>query len=223
MQSKSTLLILTFCFYFYGCAGYKFRVADNPFAQYGINSVAVPMFLNNSNIPRIGVNLSHEIIKVLDDYPALKLYPGEYLEADGILLGIIDSKKTHEETFQVANRTFTDGKQKESLGSRRQFYIPSNIKYSATLQLILIRHPTGDDVKLAKSDLRAYLQSGPKIVFNETFTLDATYDLSISENNSPDDGGVVNATKNSYALEYSLKGLAVATAQNVRRVLLDAF
>jgi len=181
------------------------------------------MFLNNSNIAHVGTSLSREIIKVLDDYPALKLYPGEYLEADGILLGIIDSKKSQTESFQVANRTFTDGKQKESLGDRRQFYLPSSIKYAATLRLILIRHPSGSDVKMAQSDLRAYLQTGPKIVFNETFDLAGTYDLSISENNSPDDGGVVNATKNRYALENNLQSLAVATAQNVRRVLLDAF
>jgi hypothetical protein len=199
------------------------RVTDNPFAQYGINTVAVPMFLNNSNIPRIATSLSNEIIKVLDDYSALKLYPGEFISADGILLGIIDSKRSQKETFQVSNRIFTEGKQKESLGDRRQFYIPSSIKYEATLRLILIRNPSGDDVKLARSNLRAYLQTGPKIVFNETFPLNGVYDLNIAENNSPDDGGVVNGTKNRYALENSLNGLAVATAQNVRRVLLDAF
>ncbi len=72
------------------CAGYRFQEKNNPFAQYGVKSISVPMFYNHSLFPNISAPMTKEVYQMLSSFSGLKLSSG-HEEADAVLVGIITS------------------------------------------------------------------------------------------------------------------------------------
>ncbi|MFN8369170.1 MAG: hypothetical protein U0T83_00940 [Bacteriovoracaceae bacterium] len=83
---KYTLLILTLTLTYIlnSCSGYKFINRSNPLAQYGIHSIAIPMFQNTSNVPNVSGVVTKEIVTLLSQFSELRVYPGEWTDADAI-------------------------------------------------------------------------------------------------------------------------------------------
>ncbi len=50
------------------CSGYRFQSKSNPFAQYGIRSISVPMFYNKSNFADVSGPFTREIYKTLLEF-----------------------------------------------------------------------------------------------------------------------------------------------------------
>ena len=72
------------------CAGYRFQDKENPFKQYGIRSLSIPMFFNQSSHSNISGMFTKEIYKMISEFDNLKVYGGGS-SGDAVLIGIIES------------------------------------------------------------------------------------------------------------------------------------
>ena len=79
----AVMTILSSCFV--SCAWYKFRVVDNPLAQYNIHTLSIPMFFNRSALPNLAGPLTKEISLLMTEFPHLRVYPGTGEKTDAIL------------------------------------------------------------------------------------------------------------------------------------------
>lgn len=213
------LILLTFS----GCSGYRFKEISNPFKNYGISSVSVPMFVNQSILPRINVPLTKEIFAILLSYPGLKVHAGENKSADALLLGVVSSGGRRKEVFKTTGRIFTEGLVQESLGERQPFYLPIQTEYGANLQLVLVRKPTKSLVNLIRGKMGKHLVKNSKIIFNETLSLNKSFTRRLYDNLSVDKGGVVNFSQNLGNFEKSMSELAKNAAIQFDQEVLDAF
>lgn len=213
----SILLVLS------SCAGYQVKYQDNPFREHGVNSVSIPIFLNKSIIPNIAGPLTKEIIKSLTDYTTLGIYSGFSKTADAVLIGIVTSGKKRDEVFKNTGTTYTDSDLKESIGSREDFYVPTSNSYHASLQLILIKKPTKQDIELMNSRFSSYMSQHPRVLFSETITLSGSYSKIVNSNVSLDGGGVVNFTQSKQNFQKSIQSLAESAASSFREEILYAF
>ncbi len=209
--------------FFSGCGGYHPVDQQNPLLPYGIRSISIPMFINQTSFADVSGPMTKEIAKVLHHYPGLRVYAGEYVQADAILIGVIKSKDHYDQAAFSDAKKFTTDKLKDSIGARKDFYIPSNSRYQLHLELTLIKDPSVADRLLLETDLKKYLSRHPKIIFNESLELNGSYDRIIMPNTAPDDGGVVNYSQNVALFKKSIDGLASDAANNFKEVILNAF
>lgn len=207
-------------FLFVSCAGYHVSYKDNPLLSYDIRSVAVPMFVNRSVFPHVGALMTQEIVTVLNQYHDLEVIPGESFKTDAVLLGVVDSKEKIREAMRAKSTEFTDGK--TSLGGRPDFYYPSEVSYDLTLNLILVKRPSKEELELFKTDLAAYLNLHPKVIINETIALSGSFQR-VANDRGTGLGGDVNYVKNEGIFEKSLQDVARNAAINFRDLILNAF
>lgn len=205
---------------FVSCAGYHVSYKDNPLLSYDIRSIAVPMFVNRSVFPHAGALITQEIVAVLGQYQDLKVVTGENFQTDAILLGVVDSKEKLKDAMKAKSTEFTNSK--ESLGSRPDFYYPSEIGYDLTLNIILIKRPSKDELELFKTDLGAFLNMHPKVIINETMPLSGSFQK-IANDTGTNLGGEVNYVKNEGIFEKSLQDVARTAASNFKDLILNAF
>ena len=213
-----SLLLPTFLFV--SCAGYHVSYNDNPLLSYDIRSVAVPMFVNRSVFPNAAPLITQEIVGVLNQYHDLKVVAGESFETDAILLGIVDSREKMSEAMKATATEFSDGK--ASIGNRPDFYYPSEISYELSLNVIIIKRPTKEELELFKTDLGAYLNLHPKVIINENLSLAGSFQK-VANDKGYKLGGDVNYVKNEGIFEKSLQDVARNAAINFRDLILNAF
>ena len=206
-----------------GCSGYHFVRKSNPFRVYDIESIAVPYFLNKSSLSGISGPMTREITSLLESYPDLRVYSGERRKVDGVLVGIIESRKRRREVTPNSSHQFTSGELKDSIGERRGFYITQRVQVNARLRLVLIRNPTPEDIEIITSDAGRFIKGHPKVIFDETISVQTDINHVISENLSLDSGGVVNFTKNRKSMEVGMQQLAIQARNNLKQEILDAF
>lgn len=218
---KKLLLILSL--FLSSCAGYQYEYQDNPFASYDVKSVSIPAFLNKSLIPNISAKMTSSISEVISQNTTLKIYSGNHDDSDATLIGIITSSTRRNDFFKTTKTTLIDKGAAASIGSRREFYLPSETTFDINLYLILIKKPTKSDFALIKKDFLPYLNQHPKVIFTKSIDLTHTYSRVLNSNVGPDDGGVVNATKNREILNKSVESMASSAATNFRETVLNAF
>lgn len=206
-----------------GCAGYHTVDHRNPLFRYGVKSISIPMFVNQTSYSGVNAPFTREIARILHSYPDLQVYSGEKLQADAILIGVIKGEDKLVDGQESTTKRFTNDTLKDSIGNRKQFYLPSNTTYKLSLELTLIKDPTPLDYKLIQTDLKKYMSRHPKVIFNESLALNGSFDRVILGNTAPDDGGVVNYTQNKALFDKSIDTLAKNAAQNFKDVILNAF
>ncbi len=217
MKGSRIFLLLLFLM-LSSCAGYHVSFKDNPLLSYDIRSISVPMFVNRSVFPNAAAPMTQEIILLLNQYQDLKVVPGESLETDAILLGIIDSKQKLHDAVTVKTKVYTDGK--KSLGQRPDFYYPSELNYDLSVRYILIKRPSREELTLFQSDIGKFLTLHPKAIINEVISLRGSYQRIA---NSATDGGDVNGVKNIAIFEKSFAEMSRTAALNFRDLILNAF
>ncbi|ATH08849.1 hypothetical protein BIY24_13095 [Halobacteriovorax marinus] len=210
-----TLLAL---FLLSSCAGYQFRYQNNPFAAYGINSIAIPNFLNKSLVPNASTPFTESISSVLSQNTTLKIHSGNSTRADATLIGIISSLDRKSSFNQTTGRTLI-----EDRGGRRDFYAPNQTSYKMTLNIILIKKPTQLDLQLINKDFLPYLDKHPKVVFSKVINLSTSYTRFLSLSSGPDGAGVTNATQNREIFNKSVESLASSAGSTFRETVLNAF
>lgn len=207
------------------CSGYRIPNRTNPLDVYGITTIAVPMFVNQSSLPNVAGPMTKEVKSLLMGFVDLKVRSQFYSVADAVLVGIVSTPKHHRDASKTTNTKFTSGTLKQSIGSRNEFFIPSQTQLDLKLRLILIRRPSHAELELLKQPIGRHLKPnlGNKIIFNEELNLTGTYSRIIDDNLSVDKGGVVNFTKNKKAEENTIKEMASNAARDFKEVILNAF
>lgn len=219
------LMIMALCLLlFSSCGGYHFVGVRNPFAQYGVNSIAVPMFVNQSVIGGAAAPMTREIRLLLQKYSGLKVVSGESQKTDAVLVGVITSADSRYQVFEKRTTKFTESELAESLGERSQFYVPTNISYKLGLRLVLIKRPSAADLEFLAQGLFSPLVSRhPQVVMSETLDLSSSFTRYLEGNLNVDEAGVVNYTKTQGVFETSLQNLAKTAATRFETVVINVF
>jgi hypothetical protein len=203
-----------------GCSGYRFSQHENPLSQFGIYTLSVPMFYNYSNFSEIHTDFTRETYRLLTGFSGLKLASGYSKDADAVLIGIIKSPEKVTESIKASNLRLAQDKAKNAIGGERQsFYIPGTSDVSLFLHVIVIKHPTEEEIALIKSGIGEQVKSTSKIIFNDLIPLRSQYTREILDN----EGVQVVGTQNAGVQRKTLKSLAEQAAVNVRDMILYAF
>lgn len=214
------MLKLLVLFILVGCSGYRFSQQENPLAQYGIQSLSVPMFYNYSNLAEAHSDFTRETYRLLTGFAGLKLVNGYKQSSDAVLIGIIKTPEKIAETVRPSNLRLAQDKAPQAIGSKRQnFYIPGTSDVQLYLHVIVIKKPTEEELALLKSGIGDQIKSTSKVIFNEIIPLRVAYTREVLDN----PGVQVVGTQNAGAQRKALKTLAELAAVNVRDMILYAF
>lgn len=202
-----------------GCAGYRFQSKFNPFAQYGIKSISVPMFYNKSNFADVSGPFTKEIYKTLLEFKNLKLSTTPE-RADAVLIGIVESRAKRKESIVVRNRKRAEAVfGSDSLGEERQdFIVPSVNQIGLRLRVVVIKHPTPTEIKFFQTQFSKSVLSS-KVIFNETFELSRSYNLKELR----DEGIAVLGSQNRGVEKQQIQWMAEGAAQSFKDMILYAF
>ena len=205
------------------CSGYRVKNNENPLAIYGIKTLAIPVFVNHSSLSKVSGPLTSEIKALMMSYMDLKVQSEYRNSTDAILLGIVESPKKKADTVKAIGSKFTTGDIEATIGERSEFFIPQRNEVKLNLRLILIKSPSAQDLELAQGKLGKYMDNHPRVIFSENLDVTAAFSREIAGNLSPDNGGVVNFSKNKKAMNVAIRSAAKAVALNFKEVVLDAF
>ncbi len=220
MKFKSVFLLI---FVLSSCAGYHINSYHNPLIGYDIKSIAVPMFINRSNIVGLSAPMTKEIVMSLHDYSGLKVYGGNNDSADAVLLGIIEAPQHINHAISSSEPVFTEGDIKSSIGDRAPFYYPTKTTYQFSVRFIFIKRPTKEDLDLLTSELGSSVKLHPKIVLQETLNFSGSFSRAVNKNINPGDPGEVNFVKNRGILEKSIMEMSQEAANTFKQVVLNVF
>jgi hypothetical protein len=201
------------------CAGYRFAQTDNPLSQYGVESLSVPMFYNFSSLPELSPAMTRETYKLLSGFRALRLKSG-YKNADAVLIGIIRSPESLKLTTRPTSLRDAKNVAPNNVGeSRAEFYIPGATQVDLKLQVLVIKHPSEEELRLLQSELGPKIPAQGKIIFNEIFSLSGSFTREFYD----DEPGTVVATQNAGALRRAQETMALQAAEQIRDMILYAF
>ena len=206
-----------------GCAGYRVVTQSNPLKKFGIDSVSIPAFVNQSGIPHISVSLTREMILMLAEYPHLRVYSGKRQKVDAILIGVIRSNDHRRNTVKTFRRNYVGTELLDSIGERNTFSIPSESIYRLTLQLALIKNPTLEEIELLQSNIGPQINDKQKILFNKSIPLEGRFQREVGDTMTSDSLGMVNFTKTKHHFEASFVELGKKVTSAFRDTILNAF
>ncbi|MFZ4712432.1 MAG: hypothetical protein ACOYL6_01855 [Bacteriovoracaceae bacterium] len=201
------------------CSGYRFKNQSNPFDNYGIRTVAVPLFLNQSPIPNAAAPFTKEITLLLSQYPGLEIVGADTGHADAVLVGIVNSKDKTSETIRTTGYKITNSVAPKALAGRSDFFVPFATEIKLEVNLILIKDPSTKELELLSSELGASIRGNPKILFNETIQIVGNFNREIHDSA----GTQVNFTQNKGAQERTVKSMATSLSQSFKEMVLYAF
>ena len=203
-----------------GCSGYRFSQTSNPLAQYGVDTLSIPMFYNFSSLPETSSTFTRETYKLLSGFTGLKLRSGWNQSADAILIGIIRSDDSLAQTVKSQSPRVAQSVTPDLLkDSRPEFYVPGSSTVSLELQVIVIKRPTTEELQLLQSDMGPQIPTSAKIIFNERFALASSFTREFFDN----EAGVVAATQNAGALRRTKDAMGIQAAELIRDMILYAF
>lgn len=211
--------ILILFLFISSCADYRYQKLDNPFSQYGIKSLSIPMFYNQSNFENMGPAFTKEIYKMLSGFKGLKIQGGNH-NTDATLIGIIDSKDFRRDSRESSGPRSVKNIANSKIGSSRgDFYIPSTNTLMAELRIIVIKRPTQEDIEFLKSNLGKENFISSKIIFRESIPLTSSFTREILLG----EGTAVNSTQNRGAERRTIHQMAKSSASTFKDMILYAF
>lgn len=181
------------------------------------------MFINQSSLSGLAQPLTREFTQLLSSYPKLRVYPGESKKADAILVGIIRTTPKQSDLIETTSTVFVDDQLKPSIGNRQEFYVPRSSKYEVEVQIVLIKDPNMDEMKIIKDPISKNIINHPKILINQTFKLTGAFDRVVKETVTNDDEGLTNLTKTKANYERSVNDLAKSGALQFKETVLNVF
>lgn len=221
MRIKAYITFFLICSFLSGCSGYQVVKNTNPFARYGITSIAVPMMVNRSVFSNAGSEMTKKILETLSRYPGLRVYNRVPKAGDALLIGVVDSKNKLVDANQITGREFISDELKESIGKRREFYIPKSNTVELTTKFYLVQNPVTEEIQeIIKKNGLLYSQMTSKILFQHNITSSASY----TRVNLPrGKGGEVNFTKNFALMQDAIATCAENAAKDFNELVLNAF
>lgn len=218
---QTTYLVLIFALMSaVSCSGYRYTQTANPLQQYGVDSLSVPMFYNFSNLPEVSASFTRETYKLLSSFSGLKLRSGFSKSSDAVLIGIIRSRDKVADTLTPNNLRIARGVAPTKVGAQRpDFYVPGATLVNLTLQIIVIKNPSEEEISLLQSELGQRIPAQGKILFNQTFPVSNLYNREYLDQEAVS----VVGTQNAGALRRSKDNLALQAAEQIRDMILYAF
>lgn len=207
------LLVCLFTISITGCSGYKFKNSDNPFEQYNIRHLSVPMFVNHSNLVNVSTQFSNKFLMFLTEFKGLHVTSGESDKSDAILLGIVESPRNLQETTRVNSTLFTQEDLETSIGNRSKLYVPKSTAVTIYLRLILIK-------KHSKSAEENNIRT---VIFDQRFPLKDSFGRIIAETATDNSPGLVNFTKNRKNLYSTIDILSDEAVDKFRDLIINVF
>lgn len=205
------------------CAGYRIKKRLNPFEQYNIRNVAIPIFVNKSNYFGAGPIFTREIVRLLNSYPELNLTPSLNKKSNAILIGIIDGPRRNSESYQTTANILTEGSLKESIGNRAEYLLPTASSYKIRLKIMLIKDPSRNDLSILNTPLADVIKDTPRVIFQKQFDYVGSFNRESRDTINSDSGGIVNYTKTKRYFHQSLEGLARRAAEDFEQLVLNVF
>lgn len=211
---------LPLIFLLFSCSGYRFTQQENPLAQYGIQSLSVPMFYNYSNLPDVSADFTREMYTLLMGFPGLKLRSGYHPDSDAVFIGILKSPEKLAETVRRGESRVADEIVPNAVGTeRRELSIPSVSTMNLALHVIVIKKPTEEELALLRSGIGDKVKLTSRVIFNEMIPLSSQFTREYL-----DDAGVqVVGTQNAGVQRKTLQSMGRQAAISVRDMILYAF
>lgn len=212
---------IIFCLSFLmSCAGYKAVDRGNPLSQYGIKTVSVPMFLNQSTLAAVSGKFTSEFINLMSSYPGLVVETGFNNNSDAVLIGVVESNKYYAQTVTNAQQRVASSAAQNNVGSNRNdFYIPATTNVNLRVRLMLLKKPTEEELALLRSKYASKLRGNTKIIFNEVISVSETFNREVFDKEE----GQINFTQNYGILNKSIEKMARKAAMNFEESVLYAF
>lgn len=220
-------IFLPIIFALCSCSGYRVRYHKNPFLSYGIKTIAVPMFTNQTIFPDVVGPFTQHVSLQLASLANIRVIPGESKNADAVLVGIVRSPSKRREAVIPQTREEISGVE---LGQRKSLFLPSRIRIPLEVKLILIKNPSPEQLIAAQGPVMNYMVKDPKVIFATSFMANIQYNLPLSADtrNYSDEiyddlGRVVNFSRAHGSFYKELEGEARSVADSFRRTVLYAF
>jgi hypothetical protein len=202
------------------CAGYKWTERNNPLARHGINSISIPMFLNQSNLNEVAGLFTSQLIEVMSGFDGLRVVPGFDENTDAVLIGKIKSPEKLSQTLAQQGIRVANTVASESIGgSRGDFYIPSATGINLSVEYIIIKKPTKDELEFFLSKYADQIIADQKVVLKENIPVLDVFTREVYDG----EAGRVNYTQNRGAMKKTLYNMAVNTTNQFRDMILYAF
>jgi hypothetical protein len=203
-----------------GCSGYRFTQQENPLSQYGIQSLSVPMFYNYSSLPDVSADFTRETYSLLMGFSGLRIKSGYHPESEALMIGIIKSPEKLADTLRRGSTRVANVATPNAIGDkRRKFSVPGTTVMTLSLQVIVIKKPTEEELALLKSGIGDQVKLTSRVFFNEIIPLSSQLTREYL-----DDAGVqVLATQNAGVQRKTLESLSRQAAISIRDMILYAF
>lgn len=211
--------LIVLIFILVSCAGYSFKEKTNPFSQFGIRSISVPMFYNHTNFPALSGSFTREIFHTLTDFKDLMIYSG-LKRTDAVLIGIIESPEKKRDSVVTTARKSTESIFGENiLGDKREdLLVPTSSELRLNLRLIVIKHPTQQEINfLQRQGTKGAINS--KIIFNEVVPLKSSY----NHKELKAQGIAVLGSQNRGLRRDTLEAMAEEASNSFKDMILYAF
>ena len=204
------------------CAGYKVRHRNNPFLEQGITSIAIPVFVNRTSLNKLTSVATKEAIRTFSSFYGLKVNAGDLTNEDAVVIGVIKPSSTANNEIKYTNSVLMNADQQKAIGNRNAFYVPSTAAFSTTVQLVILKRPTREEIKFFTTYFKLSKEAFPRTVFHKEFKLSATYSIE-NEVGDVDSAAPVRGMKNLGNLRKAIETAALSFGQELREVMANAF
>jgi hypothetical protein len=214
--------VLFLIFIFSGCSSYQVVNPVNPFSQYGIKKLAIPMFYNKSSVNGAAQLMTKEFYQAMSSIEGLTLVSGKDKSADAVLVGIVQSPgATNQlrETVVPSQLRQADQVTPNAVSGRRQFYVPTQSTINLRVRVFVVKRPNAKEIELLQTELGAKVNAQGKIVFNEEFVVSEVFDHDIRDGSS----NSRNFTQTRGGRNKALTTLSRQAADNFKEMILYAF
>lgn len=202
---------------FISCQGYQLQTKKNPFARYGVSSIAIVNFYNHSNINNVSSSFTREMSFMLAGFSGLRII-NDSQNSDAVLIGIIESADSRKESRVRSDDIVSSSILGNRIDSSKRvdYYIPTKTNLKLDLKVMLVKAFDSNDIEVLKSKGELI---GPRVLFTEVIPLTETYTrevLSGAANN-------FTTTRANGAEKNALEGMATNAANTFREMILYAF
>lgn len=202
------------------CSGYHLKRNNNPFEQYNIKSLSIPMFYNQSSVNNVAAPFTKSFFHLMEGFNQLAIYSGDQEKSDAYLVGIIQSPKSYQETLRGTDRLKASNYAENLTQRRENFLVPTSSILSLRIKILLIKNPTKEDLSfLSSQDFSESQIISSKVILNETFDISEKFAREIFSNEASN----INSTQNQGILDKAIKSAAQRASDQFRDLILYAF
>ncbi len=230
-------LLLFLSILFCSCSSYNLTRRVNPFKKYGVQSVSVPMFYNQTNLSNVTHHFTRYFTHLLYELKDIDVKEASSKNVDAYLVGVLKSPYKMSQT--LAGDAIRDVSEvapvavnNQITGATRNAIVPTVSILNLTLDVYLIR-------KSAKSKGMVYMireknfpemaEKSDAVILKETIVINRRFEREIfdKEKNGSNiitsDNSVINMTQNRGILEKTIIEEARKAAANFRNIIFYAF